>query len=111
MMGYGDGYGSGGYGGGYGNMMSNGGWLVGLMMLFFGVLFIALVVLLIVWAVRAAGGHGKQHHIAVPPVASGPTHVSTTAAHDEAVAIARRRLASGEISPEQYAEIVRHLGG
>lgn len=111
MMGYGDGYGSGGYGGGYGNMMSNGGWFVGLMMLFLGAVFIALVVLLVVWAVRAAHGQGRQHHSAVPPVTLGPTHASATAAHDEAVAIARRRLASGEITPEQYAEIIRHLGG
>jgi len=113
VMGYGNGYGGGGYGGGYGGMMGGGGgWFVGLMMLLFGALFIALVVLLVVWAVRAASGHGhgQQHHAAVPPVTHGSPSTAG-AAHDEAVAIAKRRLASGDITPEQYVEIMRHLGG
>ena len=104
MMGYGQGYGSGGYGG----MMSGGGWLIGLMMLF-GTLVIVGVVLLIIWAVRASGGHGMSHQASMPPLSLGST--SAAAAHDEAVAIAKRRMASGEITTEQYAEILRHLGG
>jgi uncharacterized membrane protein len=31
--------------------------------------------------------------------------------HDEAMAIARRRLANGEITPEQFQEIRQHLEG
>jgi uncharacterized membrane protein len=31
--------------------------------------------------------------------------------HHEAVAIAKKRLASGEITPEQYDEIIGKLGG
>jgi len=73
----------------------------GLGMLLFGVLVFIAVVLLVVWAVRMASGH----HIAggtVPP--------SQVTGHDEAVAIAKRRLASGEITAEQYGEIIRTLG-
>lgn len=90
-----------GYDYGY-NMMGGTGWFGGLLAVFFGALVIAGIVLLILWAVRSSHGHG-----AVPPVA-GP---SGAVGHDEAVAIAKRRLASGEITPEQYQELMRHLGG
>ena len=91
-----------GYGYGY-NMMGGYGWFGGLLMLLFGALVIAGIVLLIVWAVRASGGHGARRRDAPqPPGAAG---------HDEAVAIAKRRLASGEITKEQYDEIMRALGG
>jgi putative membrane protein len=101
MMGYGPGYGH-GYGYGYGNMM--GGGFGGLLVFLFGALLIAGVVLLVLWAVRAS--HGQGHSAAqgvgtLPPAAAG---------HDEAVAIAKRRLASGELTPEQYSEIMRTLG-
>lgn len=87
-----------GYDYGYGNMMG-GGWFGALMMLFFGALIVAGLVLLVIWAVRASrGGAGG----AVP---------RSAAAHDEAVAIAKRRLASGEINKDQYDEIMRALGG
>jgi uncharacterized membrane protein len=102
MMGYGNGYGGGGYGGGYGGMM--GGGFGGFLFFLFGVLFIAGIVLLVIWAVRASGGHGHAAPGAAPPAPGA-------AAHDEAVAIAKRRLASGEITPEQYGEIMRTLGG
>jgi len=105
MMGYG------GYGPGYGGMMSGGGWFIGAMMLGFGILFIALVVVLVLWAVRGSGGHSQSHHAAVPPVTPTSGASTSAAGHDEAVAIAKKRLASGEITPEQYAEIMRHLGG
>lgn len=112
MMGYGSGYGPGGYGG----MMYGGGWIVGLMMLVFGILFIALVVVLILWAIRAS--HGSQSSqssgAAVPPVnpdsSARQVGSASAAGHDEAVAIAKKRLANGEITAEQYAEIMRHLG-
>jgi putative membrane protein len=100
MMGYGPGY---GHGYGYGNMMGGYG-LGGLMAFLFGVLVIAGIVLLVIWAVRASHGHGNgaQTIVTQPPAAVG---------HDEAVAIAKRRLASGEITAEQYGEIMRTLGG
>ena len=93
MYGYGQGL-------GYGGMLG-GGWLGLLLMLLFGALCIAGVVLLVLWFVRSSGGHGGASGGATP---SGP------AGHDEAVAIAKRRLASGEINKEQYDEIMRALG-
>ncbi len=96
MMG-GPGY---GFSSGYG--MAGGGWLGGLLMMFFGLLILIGLVLLVVWAVRAASGHG--HSASGGPGTSGPV------GHDEAIAIAKRRLANGEITAEQYAEIVRALG-
>jgi putative membrane protein len=90
-----------GYGQGLGwNMMS--GWFGWLVMMFFGFLVLVGVVLLVIWAVRASsqGGHSG----------SGPVSPATTG-HDEAVAVARKRLASGEITPEQFEEIMRALGG
>ena len=82
---------------GYGNMLG-GGWLGLLLMFLFGALCIAGIVLLVIWFVRSSGGHAG----ATPP--TGP------AGHDEAIAIAKRRLASGEITKEQYEEIMRALG-
>jgi len=96
MMG-GPGY---GYGSGYG--MMGGGWFGGLLMVFFGLLVLVGLVLLVVWAVRAASGHGHTM--------SGGPGMSGRVGHDEALAIAKKRLASGEITAEQYAEIVRTLG-
>jgi putative membrane protein len=96
MMGYGHGYGY-----GYGNMMSGGGWFLGLLMFLFFALVIVGMVLLVIWAVRASGRHADG---ATPPPPGA-------AGHDEAVAIAKRRLASGEITSEQYNEILRALGG
>jgi uncharacterized membrane protein len=83
-------------------MMGGGGWIVGLIMMLFGIAVLVGIVLLIVWAVRAASGHGH---------AVGPTPPASHAAHEDAVAIAKRRLASGEITAEQYQEIMRALGG
>jgi uncharacterized membrane protein len=70
-------------------------------MLLFGVLVFVAIVLLVVWAVRSASGHHVSGGMA-PPLGS--------AGHDEAVAIAKRRLASGEITAEQYGEIIKALG-
>lgn len=106
-MGYGRGYGYDGYGGG---MMSNGGWFVGLLLTLFGVLVILVVVLLVVWAVRASSGHGHSGAV-MHPMTPGATPPTGAVGHDEAVAIAKKRLASGEIKPDEYAEIMRHLGG
>ena len=73
-----------------------------ILFLVFGALVVAGIVLLIVWAARSSHGSGGTQ------VASGP---SSAAGHDEAVAIAKRRLATGEITREQYDEIMTALGG
>lgn len=97
MMG---GYGR-GYGGGYNSMMG-GNWYGGLLFFLFGALILVGIVLLVIWAVRVSGGsHGAG---------GGSTSGPGAAGHDEAVAIAKRRLASGEITKEQYEEIMRSLG-
>lgn len=87
-----------GYGLGYD--MMGGGWVGGALFLLFGTLVVVGVVLLVIWAVRASSGHTGSGGQAPP---AGP-------AHDEAVAVARRRLASGEINRDQYEEIMRALG-
>ncbi|MDF1541756.1 MAG: hypothetical protein RQ731_01600 [Anaerosomatales bacterium] len=87
---------------GWGYDMMGGGWFGGLLMLLFSVVVIAGVVLLVIWAVRQStgqtGSHGSQ---------SAPPQTSS----DEAVAIARKRLAAGEITKEQYEDLIRVLGG
>ena len=100
---------------GYGHM-AGGGLFGGIFMLFFGLLILAGIVLLIVWAIRAlSGGHqpSAQHQQAAmqQPLMEPPAAPVRADGHDEAVAIAKRRLAGGEITPEQYAEIMRTLGG
>lgn len=92
----------GGPGYGYGYGMSGGSWLGGPLMWFFGLLVVVGLVLLVFWAIRAASGHG--HSAPGGPGTSGPV------GHDEALAIAKRRLANGEVTAEQYAEIMRALG-
>ena len=89
-----------GYDYGY-NMMDNYGWGGGLLMLLFGAMVIAGIVLIIVWAVRSSGHHANS---------TGPTPPHRAAGHDEAISIAKRRLASGEITREQYEDIIRSLG-
>lgn len=83
------------YGSGYG--MMGGGWLGFLLMLLLWAVLIAGVVVLVVWAVRASR-HGH-----VPPVGgvTGPV--------DPAIDLARKRLASGEITKEQFDEIMTSL--
>lgn len=89
-----------GYGYGY-NMMGDYGWFGAVLMFVFGALIIAGIVLLIVWAVRAS-----THH----PTAGAGTSRPGAVGHDEAVAIAKRRCASGEITTQEYDEIIRALG-
>jgi putative membrane protein len=89
------------YGQGYSGYGVMGGWLEPLVMLVFGVVLLAAVVMLVVWAVRGSSGRDR-------PAAPGPPPAS--AGHEEALGIAKKRLASGEITTEQYEEIVRALG-
>lgn len=94
-----------GYGGGYGygNMM-NGGWLGLFLMVFVGAVIVGLIILLVLRMMRSSSGHGYGHPMAPGGPASAP-------GHDEAVAIAKRRFASGEITKEQYDEIMGSLKG
>ncbi len=94
----------GGYGQGLGWGMM-GGWFGWLSMLFFGLLVIAGFVLLVIWAVRMASDGGQRSGSD-----SSQSHTPHSAGQDEAITIARRRLASGDITAEQYAEIIRTLG-
>jgi uncharacterized membrane protein len=91
-----------GFGWSYGNMMGGYGWFGGLLLFLFGALVVAGIVLLIIWAVRTSDRHAT---------AGGPASAAGAAGHDEAVAIARRRFASGEINKDQYDEIMHALGG
>lgn len=86
---------------GFGNSMMAGGGFGWVLMFVFGALIIAGVVLLVVWMMRMNSGHGHVAGGTVPPAAA--------AGHDEAVAVAKRRLASGEIDTEQYEGIMRSL--
>lgn len=90
-----------GVGYGYEGMMGGYGWLGGLIIMTIGALVVVGIILLVLWAVKASEGRGQT---GVPPIPRGAT------GHDEAIAIARRRLASGEITCEQYEEIMRSLG-
>jgi len=78
-----------------------GGWFGALLALFFGTLLIVGIVLLVMWAMRASSGDGAKG-------SSGSSAGSV--GHDEAVGVAKRRLANGEINKEQYEEIMRSLG-
>lgn len=91
------GYREGGY---YGDMMGAG-WFGGLLMFVFAALVIAGFTLLLIWAVRASSGH----------TSAGPALHPGATGHHDAIAIAKKRLASGEITAEQYDEIMSRLGG
>ena len=80
---------------GYGMMNGFGGsWMMGAGLLFW-LLIIAGVIVLVVWAVRTASGRGTG---------SAPQSA-------DALEIARRRYASGEISKEQFEQLKKDLGG
>jgi uncharacterized membrane protein len=94
---------------GYTMMGNAGGWLMVLTVLFWTVLVVGLVVLTI-WAVRSmrVAGHERLHEQARAEGGQPPAPVT---GHDEAIAIARRRFASGEIDKDQFDELTKALGG
>lgn len=98
MMGYaGRGFSGRGLGGCCDNLFGGAyGGFGGPLMLLFGALILLGIVLLVVWAVRASR-HGGAH----PYVPAAPA-----ARPDEASEILRRRLANGEITPEEYDKIL-----
>lgn len=83
---------------GYGYDMM--GWLGLPMMLLLAASIVGGIILVIVWAVRQSPGH---------PTMAGTPHTRAPG-NGEAVSIAKRRLASGEITKEQYDELTRILG-
>jgi uncharacterized membrane protein len=83
--------------------MTGGGGFGGLFIFLFVALGITAIVLLIIWAVRVSGGHHVTGTTQLPPTDAADSH-------NEAVAVAKLRLAKGEITPEQYQEIMRVLG-
>lgn len=95
---FGNGY---GYGVGPAGMMGGGGWLVGLIIIASIALLVAGAVLLVIWM------RGASQHRVSPGTSSAPP---AAAGHDEAVAIAKRRFASGEITKDQFDELMRALG-
>lgn len=64
----------------------------------FGLMFLAGIVLLVMWAVRRPGAP----HPGTPPM-------SEQERMDPALMIARERLAKGDLTPEQYEELARAL--
>ncbi len=66
------------------------------------VVIAAIVVAIIIWAIARKSPSGS---------ASVPSAQPTTLSEDAALAIARERLARGEIDPDQYIAIVAALNG
>jgi len=95
-----------GFGGGFGGGAMLGG---GLLMLLLWVIIVVGAVMLVVMLVRRSSMHGMMHHMHDQGPAGGTTPGAPT--HDEAVAIARKRFASGEITKEQFDEMMAKLAG
>jgi uncharacterized membrane protein len=82
------------------NMMGPGAFLGGLLLMLVVLIVLVGFVLLLIWAIRASNGHRMAGGMPMHPGEAG---------HHDAVAIAKKRLASGEITKEQYEEIMRTL--
>jgi len=99
----------------YGPMAGGGHFLGGFLAFLFGIAVIAGIVLLVVWLVRKSSHQHPQAPVTAapqPPVMPAPQPpVMPTSGHEEAIAIAKRRFANGEITKDQYEEIVQTLGG
>lgn len=91
-----------------------GAWLFILLGVLLKVLFVVAIVVVVLMLLRRSRmhGHGPMMHdmpAGGMPVAT-PGVTPPAPGHDEAVAIARRRLASGEITKEQFDELMKSLG-
>jgi uncharacterized membrane protein len=95
----------------FGNGMMGGGWPWAVLM---GLLWLAIVlgvIFLIVRLVRRDGHtHGPMTMHGMQQGDMGPMTPPAVPPHDEAVAIARKRFAAGELTKEQYEEMVKTLG-
>lgn len=79
-------------------------------MWFLGLLITIIVILVVVWAVRASSPGGPP--AAAPPSgpAGGPPAVPPTAtAHEAPVDILKRRLAAGDITPDEFERMRKLL--
>lgn len=87
-----------------------GGRLFGIGHALFGLFVLSVVIGLLVWA---ATRRRHAHMASVAPASPYATHAapSVVAGDDEAMRIARERLARGEIDAEQYSAIVQALRG
>lgn len=115
---------------GYGYGVGGTSWAGMLLTALFAALIIAGLVILIVWVIRAAsgdhryathGGYGQGHMGRMEREnqaryqAGGPDFIGpgpgggAVGSQDNAVEIARRRFAAGEITKEQYDEILAAL--
>lgn len=97
---------------GHGAIERGGGPIGGIFMFMVGLALIAGIVLLVVWVVRSLS-HPHQPVTAVAGQQAGAMPqqaVMPAAGHEEAIAIAKRRFAGGEITKEQYEEIIATLG-
>ena len=96
----------------YGNGGMMGGFGLGAILVW--LLWVAIVVgviLLVVRLVRHRGHmHGAMMMQGMEHGGMGAMTPPAAAPHDEAMAIARKRFAAGEITKEQYDEIVKTLG-
>jgi uncharacterized membrane protein len=105
----------------YGYDVMGGNWVAALLTAFFGALIVAGLIVLVIWAIRAASGHGG-HRYATHGGYGGHGRYDDrsegggfdflgprSGQADDAVEIARRRFAAGEITREQYDEILNAL--
>ncbi|MHB9003340.1 MAG: SHOCT domain-containing protein [Coriobacteriia bacterium] len=103
------------YGTGWDMMGGGGSAWVGVLMFVFGLIVLVGIVLLVIWAVRASNGHGGgtnagHRYAGGPGVDNRPGPLPPTGpGADEAIAVARRRFAAGEISQEEFAQIMSSL--
>lgn len=102
----------------YGDMMGGWGWGAWIAMAFFGLLVLAGLVLLVIWAIKASGHQQSGMPLHPGGMAGGPPHgmsgmpgMPPGTTHDEAVATVRRRYAAGELTKEQFDEMMQALGG
>lgn len=106
----------------YGYDMMGGSWIAMLLTAFFLALLVAGLIILAIWAIRAATGHNGGHRTAMQGGHGGGFRSEgrggdsgheflgpRSGANDDAVEIARRRYASGEITREQYDELLNAL--
>ena len=100
-----------GYGYGPGPAMMGYSPWAGMFVFVFWLLILVAIGILIVWAIRQSR-HPHMHNVTPPTgvMSPQPPMAAPPQQHDEAMAIARKRLAAGEITTEQFEEIRKTLG-
>jgi len=85
----------GGFGGAHGHM-AVGGWYGGPLMLLLGLFVFIGIAILVVWAIRTVAGHQRLWPLNDPFAARD---------NDDLIDLAKRRLANGEVTVEQFEVI------